>query len=290
MVSGKVGPRMVFGSGRYLGDEDEFELEHYRNRRVEDVVASPDEEDGPEDDDEGAGGRGWDDGPRPDDPDPSGSGWEPGGPWPAGEGADLPPDDAYEGFEAQEDDDAFGWLLVDLPVGSGEAPGTPGEAAQGAPALADSARVPPSRRPRAQVASAWDALQPGRSVRDLTSKELGRRGEAIAAIYLVNRGYEIVERNYSCPFGEADIIAKIDDEYVLVEVKTRLSLGGRQWWSLPELAVDEQKQARYRRIALCYSSERPNVERMRFDVVAINVVGEGSARLRHLVGAFPMES
>ena len=37
---------------------------------------------------------------------------------------------------------------------------------------------------------------------------LGRRGEEIAARYLASRGLAIVERNWRCPQGEIDLIAR----------------------------------------------------------------------------------
>jgi putative endonuclease len=55
---------------------------------------------------------------------------------------------------------------------------------------------------------------------------------------------------------------------------------------MPELAVDGQKQMRYRRMALFYMAEHPDVSSARFDVIAINIVGERLAKLRHLVGAY----
>ncbi|HOW01581.1 MAG TPA: YraN family protein, partial [Rhodoglobus sp.] len=50
---------------------------------------------------------------------------------------------------------------------------------------------------------------------------LGRRGEEIAARYLASRGLAIVERNWRCPQGEIDLIARDGGELVFVEVKTR---------------------------------------------------------------------
>lgn len=125
----------------------------------------------------------------------------------------------------------------------------------------------------------------GKGARELSPHELGRRGEELAASYLESRGLEIVERNFRCRSGEADIVAWEDGEYVLVEVKTRLAIG-RERESLPELAVDSDKRERYRRIALEYMMLHPEVSFVRFDVIAINVVGERQASLRHLVGAF----
>ena len=53
--------------------------------------------------------------------------------------------------------------------------------------------------------------------------ELGRRGEDAAARFLDRRGYEIVERNWTCAAGEADIIARDGDSVGVVEGKTRSS-------------------------------------------------------------------
>ena len=39
-------------------------------------------------------------------------------------------------------------------------------------------------------------------------------------------------------------------------------------------------------MALFYMAEHPEVSSVRFDVIAINIVGERLAKLRHLVGAF----
>ena len=50
---------------------------------------------------------------------------------------------------------------------------------------------------------------------------LGQTGEDIAEIYLVKKGYKIIERNFSCRQGEIDIIAKYKEEVVFIEVKTR---------------------------------------------------------------------
>ena len=55
----------------------------------------------------------------------------------------------------------------------------------------------------------------------LTAKELGQRGEDLAARYLVSKEYQIVERNWRCQFGEIDIIALQEEIMVFVEVKSR---------------------------------------------------------------------
>jgi len=53
------------------------------------------------------------------------------------------------------------------------------------------------------------------------NKSLGNFGEDKAAQYLRRRGYNIVERNFSCRFGEIDIIARKGKFIVFAEVKLR---------------------------------------------------------------------
>jgi len=120
---------------------------------------------------------------------------------------------------------------------------------------------------------------------DYTSKEIGDEGESLAASYLERRGYVLVDRNWRCDAGEIDIIAEDEDETVLLEVKTRLALE-EEADTMPELAVDSKKQRRYRRLALLYLADHPHVSSVRFDVIAINLIAERTARLRHLIGAF----
>jgi ribonuclease HII len=50
---------------------------------------------------------------------------------------------------------------------------------------------------------------------------IGQWGEQTAAVYLLERGYEIVAMNVHCdPYGEIDIIAEKDGIIIFVEVKT----------------------------------------------------------------------
>src|SRR5688572_14080607 len=51
-------------------------------------------------------------------------------------------------------------------------------------------------------------------------RNLGNQGEAIAAAYLLAKGYQIVERNWHCRFGELDIVAQEGETWVFCEVKT----------------------------------------------------------------------
>ncbi len=66
---------------------------------------------------------------------------------------------------------------------------------------------------------------------------IGKIGEEKASNYLINSGYRILERNFSCRQGEIDIIA-FDGKYtVFFEIKARTNLE----YGLPSEAVNKRK-------------------------------------------------
>ena len=52
----------------------------------------------------------------------------------------------------------------------------------------------------------------------------GRQGEDLAAQYIIQQGYQIIERNWRCRRGELDIIARKDGILIIIEVRSRKSL------------------------------------------------------------------
>lgn len=112
---------------------------------------------------------------------------------------------------------------------------------------------------------------------------LGDRGERAAVAFLENRGLEIVDRNWKCSYGEADVIALDGETLVFCEVKTRKATTS----GIPEEAVTPAKQRRYSRLARVYCS-RTELEytAVRFDVIAIYAFSETQALLRYIRGAF----
>ncbi len=51
--------------------------------------------------------------------------------------------------------------------------------------------------------------------------ELGKKGEKIAVDYLIDKGYQILEKNWRYLKAEVDIIAKKENTVACIEVKTR---------------------------------------------------------------------
>ena len=54
-----------------------------------------------------------------------------------------------------------------------------------------------------------------------TNRKIGEKGESIAAQFLLDKGFVIVERNWRTGHKEIDLICKQADIYIFVEVKTR---------------------------------------------------------------------
>lgn len=109
-------------------------------------------------------------------------------------------------------------------------------------------------------------------------RQTGKTYEQAAGYYLEQLGYEVLEYNYRCRFGEIDIIAKDGIYLVFCEVKYRS--GGEKGSSLA--AVDRRKQQTIFRCAAHYVAgmKREDLP-CRFDVIGI----EGTSVI-HIKDAF----
>jgi putative endonuclease len=102
----------------------------------------------------------------------------------------------------------------------------------------------------------------------------GARGEQRAVEYLQEQGYRILERNYRCPLGEMDIIAREGKTVVFVEVKTRAS----DRFGSPQAAIGPQKQRRMTVIARYYLKTQGLLDGpARFDVAAVRLADGGDS-------------
>ena len=133
-----------------------------------------------------------------------------------------------------------------------------------------------------------DQTEEPRTVAGMTAAEVAMEGRRLATSYLERRGYAVLERDWRCAAGEVDAVADDEGAPVLVLVRTARRLGEGSD-SMPELAIDKAEQARCRRLALLWLAVHPEAEGVRVDVIALNIVGERCARLRHLIGAYSWE-
>lgn len=109
-------------------------------------------------------------------------------------------------------------------------------------------------------------VPPGVRIARLSTLELGRFGEDLAADHLAAAGWQLLERNARLGRGELDIIALDGSTLVFVEVKTRRSL----LTGVPQAAVTGHKVQRLRRLAGEYLlRSAPPHRDLRIDVIAV---------------------
>ncbi|MFH1867045.1 MAG: YraN family protein [Patescibacteria group bacterium] len=110
-------------------------------------------------------------------------------------------------------------------------------------------------------------------------QELGKKGEDLAAAYLKERGFDIIDKNFHLGrYAEIDLIGRDRDEIVFIEVKTRSGLGQ----GYPEEAVTRFKQEKIKQAAESYLLAHPQLSNNhRFDVVAIYFEAKGKYQIKH---------
>ena len=119
------------------------------------------------------------------------------------------------------------------------------------------------------------------SAKTVDHLELGRRGEELAAAYLLQAGYRIVAANFSLPVGrnrsgaqvnmEIDLVAYEAETLCFVEVKSRAS----DWFAPPEANVDRRKQRQIARAARAYRRMFGLIDApYRYDVITVVLPAE----------------
>lgn len=116
-------------------------------------------------------------------------------------------------------------------------------------------------------------------------RELGARGEELAARFLEAQRYTILARNFRCRAGEIDLVALDDSAVVFVEVRSRT--GERA--GTPLESVDARKQAQVVRVARHFVAARGFVDRdARFDVIGVRFDHEPPT-VEHVRDAFQVD-
>lgn len=113
--------------------------------------------------------------------------------------------------------------------------------------------------------------------------DLAARAKEAAAKFLSRRGYEIIDRDWHCRAGIADLVCMDDDALVFIKVKARSDSSK----GFPSEEISHKKRDQYEKIAMSYLASHSLIDAfVRFDVVSIVVLGPGRAFLRHHVNAF----
>lgn len=117
----------------------------------------------------------------------------------------------------------------------------------------------------------------------MQNKTLGDLGEQLAAEYLQNNGFAVLERKYRSNTGEIDIIAQDAQYLVFIEVKTRRSFS----YGTPAQAVTWTKQAKIIKTAQAYLyRQRLYNTACRFDVIEVYYSGSEQIIFNHIKNAF----
>ena len=110
---------------------------------------------------------------------------------------------------------------------------------------------------------------------------LGRHGEQLAAEYLQQAGFRVLDRNYRCPEGELDIVAAEHRVLVACEVKTRSGLV----YGTPIEAITASKLRRLRRLAVRWVLTHGVIfDELRVDVIGVLKLPDGKFSIEHVRG------
>lgn len=113
-------------------------------------------------------------------------------------------------------------------------------------------------------------------------QQIGSLGESLAQKYLKSKGYTILECNWRWRKAEIDIIAKIKDILVFVEVKTR----SYNLYGPPETAVTQKKEQLLADAASVYMEEINHTWEIRFDIISITLDNPHDPEIIHFEDAF----
>ena len=103
-----------------------------------------------------------------------------------------------------------------------------------------------------------------------TNKVTGNKGEEIAAAFLQQKGFIILEKKWRVHHLEVDIIAVRNGILHFIEVKTRNSLQ----YGYPEESITKEKMNHLKRASTIYHYRHPKWKRIQFNVVAITLANE----------------
>ena len=79
----------------------------------------------------------------------------------------------------------------------------------------------------------------------------GAQAETLVSSLLQRQGWQLLDRNWSCRWGELDLVLHKNEQLLVVEVKGRRSLAWGPW------SVDPTKRRRVGRAIICWGSENP---------------------------------
>jgi putative endonuclease len=112
--------------------------------------------------------------------------------------------------------------------------------------------------------------------------DTGNQGELDAIAFLKHKGYTILHHNWRAQHNEIDIVALHNGLIIIVEVKARVTDNTGH----PEQAITKAKIKELKKATQAYMDAHPDVEQIRFDVIAITYWPGESPEIVHFEDAF----
>lgn len=108
----------------------------------------------------------------------------------------------------------------------------------------------------------------------MNNQSIGKLGEDYAHKYLIAHNYQIIQRNYHTRYGEIDLITKLGDNIVFIEVKTRTS----NFFGTASESITNYKRQNLIKTALKYL-QTENFSSWRIDLITVELRKDFSLKL-----------
>ena len=112
--------------------------------------------------------------------------------------------------------------------------------------------------------------------------DVGKAGEKAAADFILQKGYEILDENWTFGKAEVDIIALHANTIIFIEVKTRSSIA----FGMPEDFVTTAKQKLLEQAAEAYIDIMTHTGEIRFDIISVLLTPDKQFKITHIEDAF----
>jgi putative endonuclease len=96
-------------------------------------------------------------------------------------------------------------------------------------------------------------------------RQVGTKGEVIAERFLLKKGYQLIDKNKHCRYGEIDLIMKDADEVIFFEVKYR----NNEFFGKSVESITQKKKVAFQKAIESYLLTNP-IEKWRADFLGIN--------------------
>jgi putative endonuclease len=110
--------------------------------------------------------------------------------------------------------------------------------------------------------------------------DLGKLGEEIAENFIIEKGYQILQKNWKWDKAEIDFIAKNQEVLLFIEVKTRQNAT----FGYPEDAVGKKKEKMIFEAAAAYMDSISHEQEIRFDILTVTM--EPKSKIEYFADAF----